>query len=135
LTPDSASLELSTIKKWGLWQLTLCRIYLFQGYNKDYGVGDHLSLRHMGIYIFVIRKETIKIRPREMGYPSRPGWAWKDIPEDADPFAEYKSHSAFLYCHREIIAWFTTQCFLTINSLFLFSAVLFIPPLIPTRIW
>jgi len=87
LTPDSASSELLTIKKWGLWQPTLCRIYLFQGYDEDYGVGDHLSLGRMGIYIRD-SEGSWEDKAWEMGYPSRPGRAQKDIPEDADPFAE-----------------------------------------------
>jgi hypothetical protein len=79
-------LELITIKKWGLWRPTLCRIYLFQGYDEDYGIGDHLSLGRMGIYVRA-SEGNWEDKAWEMGYPSTPWRAGKEIAEDADPFA------------------------------------------------
>ena len=87
LTPDSSDSELSTIKKWGSWQPNLCRIYLFQGYDEDYDIGDHLSLGRTGIFIRD-PEGNWKDKAWEMGYPRTPWRAQKDITEDADPFAE-----------------------------------------------
>jgi hypothetical protein len=62
-------------------------MYLFQGYDEDYGVGDHLSLGRIGIFIRD-SEGNWKDMAWEMGYPCMPGRARKDIAEDADPFGD-----------------------------------------------
>ena len=62
-------------------------IYLFQGYDKDYGIGDHFSIRRTSVFIRDFEGNW-KDKAWEMGYPCTPWWPRKDVAEDADPFED-----------------------------------------------